>query len=631
MRSDWSLRVASAAAALAAFLAFPACTLVGAGIGHFADRGKPPKLKPVAVPEIQSLKPGTVLEVHMRDGRTLAGPYAGLSWASLEDYAPRYEAAGRALAGEATLPALGPGARLALTNDTLRTGDYLGIGPGFVSFREPSQAEAVRVDLQRVASLTDADGRRIAGNELRALALASRLPLLAGLRLGLPGDPVVPFEEVTSVSRSVKRSGTKTGLLIGLVADVALVIALVADSSSSPEPCTCQPNEPCYCDLESCPLIDSFDGRRYVLDAEPLGGATYEAARRADTVALEHLVATDNEYRLRLHNDQNEIDHVDALALRVVDHAPGARIVPDDQGRLHAIRATRAPDAAADRRGARIGTLLSRSDGRLWVSNPFVPDAGVAADPRDGVDLQFARPRAARSATLVVRAGATALGSLMLAAALRLHGRELPAFYAQLNGDPALRGAFEAAREREVLPSVRVWDGQDWTTIAHVRNLPSLLTRDQAVPLDLVGLPEGPLRIRIDGPPGFWVLDRVAVSWSASEVPSSQEQRLAVDRAKAEDGRDLGEVLRDTDGRRHTLRPGHDSVTLAFRVPPRRPGLARSVLLEATGYYVPILPAEGEPQRAAFRRLVEEPGAVARFTLDWLRVAARDVAVAREF
>jgi hypothetical protein len=42
----------------------------------------------------------------------------------------------------------------------------------------------------------------------------------------------------------------------------------------------------------------------------------------------------------------------------------------------------------------------------------------------------------------------------------------------------------------------------------------------------------------------------------------------------------------------------------------------RSVLVEATGYYNVVVPADGEPQREAFRRLVEEPGAVARFALE---------------
>jgi hypothetical protein len=65
-------------------------------------------------------------------------------------------------------------------------------------------------------------------------------------------------------------------------------------------------------------------------------------------------------------------------------------------------------------------------------------------------------------------------------------------------------------------------------------------------------------------------------------------------------------------------------VTLRFLAPPRRPGRLRSILVEATGYYNVVVPAEGEPQRLAFRRLVEEEHAVARFALERMRPGSAD-------
>ena len=626
--------VSQVATAVAASLVLSSCTLVGLGIGSLADRGRPPKLKPVAAPEIQALKIGSTIELGTRDGHTLSGTYGGLTWARPEEYEPRYETARQSLGAEGPLPALGPGARLVTADGKMATGEYLGLGPGLVSFREAAQPQPGRVDLDRVVSLTDAAGRTITGESLRLLVSSGRVPLEAGLLLESAGArQVVPFEEVTTVSRVVKsNTGKKTGLLIGLAVDVAVVtVAIISLSSSSTNTCHC-PNDPnCFCGGTSCPLVDSFDGRQYVLDAEPLGAATYEAAQRADTGRLDHLVETRGEYRLRLHNEQNEIDHVDAVVLRVVDHAPGTEVVPDDEGRLHAVSGLVPPAEGRDLRGARVAALLAASDGDLWISNPYGRRSDVEADLRDGVELEYPRPAGARSATLVVRAGATALGARMLGAVLALHGRELPAFSARLNGDPAARAAFERAREREVLPVVRVWDGQGWRTAGHIRDLPSLVTRDQAVAIDLGGLPEGPLRVRIDGPPGLWALDRAVVAWSESGRDAIHETRVRLERAVGEDGRELTAVLCDADGRRHTLRPGRDAVRLVFPAPASRPGSTRSVLVEATGYYEPVIPAEGEPQRAAFRRLVEEPGAVAHFVLDSLREETRAAVARREF
>jgi hypothetical protein len=97
------------------------------------------------------------------------------------------------------------------------------------------------------------------------------------------------------------------------------------------------------------------------------------------------------------------------------------------------------------------------------------------------------------------------------------------------------------------------------------------------------------------------------------------ETRLPLAEAITADGRDVTEILARRDGQRHSLRPHLDSVTLRFVAPQARTGRARTVLVEATGYYQVIVLAKGEPQREVFRRLVEEPGAVARFALDSLR------------
>jgi hypothetical protein len=43
------------------------------------------------------------------------------------------------------------------------------------------------------------------------------------------------------------------------------------------------------------------------------------------------------------------------------------------------------------------------------------------------------------------------------------------------------------------------------------------------------------------------------------------------------------------------------------------------VLVEATGYYNVIVRPEGEPRPEVFRRLMTEPGGVARFALERLR------------
>jgi hypothetical protein len=597
-----------------------ACTFIGYGIGSSVDKGKPAQAKPVDRQDLDSLRTGEPIEIHLWDGRVLTGRYQGLQWFRQEEYRQRYEAARAAIGTEVPLPALGPGARLVATFGAAATGEFRGVGPGFVSFVEPGSMPGV-VKLPQVVSLTDEAGRSVTGAELETLVLERRLPLVTGLMIEQPGgNEVVDHRDVASVDRLVRPHGARTaGLLIGLAADAAFFVALSNWDLSSSRSDT---------GSTSCPLVDSFDGRKWRLDAEPLGGAIYRAASRTDLVRLDTLAESGDEYRLRLHNDQQEIDHVDALALRVVDHPEGTEVVPDATGRLHVFGRAFAPvsgrsiaQGRPSRRDLALVAALRSADGRSWVSDgrdrhPWVPE-----DLRDGIEIEFPRPDAADTAVLVVRAGATSLGPRVLQDVLALHGRALKGFYARLEGDPAVRAAFERAREREVLPTVRVWHDGEWRVAGWLRDLPSLVQRDQAVPLDLRGVGGDVLRLRIDGPPGLWSIDRAAVAFG--ESARFDETRLTAVRATLEDGRDVADVLARADGRWHSLRPDRDTVTLVFRAPSRRRGDRRTLLVEATGYYNVMVPASGDPQPAVFLRLVEEPGAFARFALERLRTGPR--------
>jgi hypothetical protein len=620
-------RIVQVVLAGAGAVALCGCTLIGLAVGAHSDHGKPLQEKPVDREEVDMLKPGADIQVQLWDGRRLTGEYAGLEWARPDQYGPRYEAARTELAPEMVLPALGPGARLVVTNGNMATGDFRGVGPGFVRFVEPGRAEE-SIKTHRIVTLTDAGGRSVTGEALDALVKERRLPTVTGLRVWtVDGNEVIDHAQVAGVSRLVRsHSGRTTGLLVGLAIDVAVVGWFAYEMS---QPWT---TDSSTTNGTSCPLVDSFDGHGWVLDAEPLGGAIYRAAERTDVARLDRVAEVAGHYRIRIRNDQNEIDHLDAVALRVVDHSPGTEVVPDALGRLHVFRTAVTPEvgrvipsSAPDRRTGSVAALVAASDGEAWVSDWWGRDPSIPGDLRDGIELTYPRPEEASSALLVARVGATALGPRLLADVLALQGRDLGRFYASLEARPAAREAFERAREREVLPTVRLFDGTEWRVAGHLRDLPSLVRREQALPLDLRGIPGSTLRVRIDGPPGLWAVDRAVVAFDSEEA--LVDGRVPVESATSDDGRDVSDLLGRPDHRRLSLRPHRDAVTLSFPVPRRRPGRERTVLVEATGYYSVIVGAEGEPQREAFRRLVQEPGAVARFALERLRDRARVAAL----
>ena len=54
---------------------------------------------------------------------------------------------------------------------------------------------------------------------------------------------------------------------------------------------------------ESCPFIYSFDGEKYIFDAEPYGGATCEGRKRTEWCGLENLSEVNGQYKIKVTNE----------------------------------------------------------------------------------------------------------------------------------------------------------------------------------------------------------------------------------------------------------------------------------------------------------------------------------------
>ena len=91
----------------------------------------------------------------------------------------------------------------------------------------------------------------------------------------------------------VDKEQISTARTIGLVAGVAVgtivVIAAVVAATK-----------------QSCPFVYSWDGTRYVFDAEPYGGAIARGLEKDDYSELGQLREADGRYKLRMTNEVDE-------------------------------------------------------------------------------------------------------------------------------------------------------------------------------------------------------------------------------------------------------------------------------------------------------------------------------------
>lgn len=365
---------------------------------------------------------------------------------------------------------------------------------------------------------------------------------------------------------------------------------------------------------ESCPFIYSWDGERYVFDAEPYGGAISRGLERDDYGILERLRAVSGVYRLMVTNEVNETQMTNLLELWVVDHRPGARVVPDEGGRLHSIAAPVSAGSARDREGRDLTSWLAATDRKIWESLPLADSGGSV---RDEVVLTFLRPAGASHARLVANVGTGIWGSHMIREMLQLRGREVGAWYARVDGSEHSRDSLRAWNFREELYAlkVEVEVGGGWRLGAALPGAGPFVTEDRVVPLDLRGVTGDSVRLRLRPPRGFWALNSFALDFGTPEA-------LPVDTLRPLTARDVrwGDMLSAlavADDRYYAMPYTGDRGYVTFAAPPEPgPGLQRTVIAHTRGYYRLHLPIGADPDTAALRRIAEVPDGAARLAAE---------------
>lgn len=402
-------------------------------------------------------------------------------------------------------------------------------------------------------------------------------------------------------------------LLLGLYACfLAVEVAMAIGAATAPAP---PPTS------SSCPFLYSFDGARYILEAEPYGGAVTAGLARTEWIPLDRPAAVGGEYRLRMTNELSETEHVDEIKLLAVDHQPGLSVLPDASGRLHTIAAPLPPISAVDERGRDVLDLLTGLDGRFWEAT-FDPEAAAPAKGgwRRSLTLEFPKPAVAASVKLIADAWTTKEGSLAAKHYLELAGSGLDAFFAEVDArGPALFKLLSwYAREELYLLKAWVETPAGWSPRAVLYGGGPFMAKPKAYVLDVRDVPGEVLRIRLDPPAGFWRFDGFAVD--ASEDRPLEVREIAPSPARDAAGRGYEAELAAADGLSLVMPAGHPDIDLRFAAPSLRPGMERSLVLKAGGWYAPHFRRDGAPRPEEFKRILTEPGAALRLTQDgWRR------------
>lgn len=360
----------------------------------------------------------------------------------------------------------------------------------------------------------------------------------------------------------------------------------------------------------SCPFIYSFDGENYILDAEPYAGAVCQGLKRTEWCGLEHLEEVNGEYRILMTNELDETEYTDELKLVVVDHPWDVRVAPDTSGGILTISNPIAPARAYDREGRDLSVYVSENDLRVWVSKDQEKIPGRKEELKEELIFEFPKPKKTSRAKILFNGSSTLLGSQTLKYYLGLYGKQVSQWYEEVKnlGPAFFKMANTALREELYSLQIRVETENGWESRGMLIGGPFLISTEKVYILDLTGIPGDTLRIKLTPPAAFWKIDYLAVDYSDDLPVNITEIKAVKGTSNTPGGEDVTAILAENDDNYLVMPNTGDSAELVFQAPPRSPGMGRTVILRAAGYYHMHLKADGEPNRDILERIHSEPG-----------------------
>lgn len=415
----------------------------------------------------------------------------------------------------------------------------------------------------------------------------------------------IPLADVSSAT--VERTDPATFVAIGLVAVFFAIILIAASGDDEPEQSTSG---------SSCPYVYSFDGGRYVLDAEPLSGAISKGLERSDLCRLEHLRAHDGRYEVLVRNELEETQYLDQVKLRIVEHPQGSHAYVDLDGAVRVIADPLRATDARDEAGIDLRALVDAPDHIPWQS-AMPRDAAWRDVPlRHELTFSFPKPAGASEGSLVVGAATSLWGSIMMREMMQARGVRLAEWRRSIDaGGPAMEEMVRFnTREELYFLKLYLLEGDRWVQRGWIPGGGPMAAETRVIPLDLSGVTGDTVVMRVAPPRGYWAFDYLAMSYG--ELPASRVTDVPLDRAVVGDGGgDVTPSLSEADGAYHEMKHVGDAMVLTFAAPQAPAQGTRTVFLDTRGYYHSHIDETQPEQSALIAEMLENDGAIVRHSL----------------
>lgn len=327
----------------------------------------------------------------------------------------------------------------------------------------------------------------------------------------------------------------------------------------------------------SCPFIYTFNGEEYVFAGEIYSGAVYPPLERDDYLLLPDLVADEEQYSLKISNQLEEVQHTNLLELLVFDHPENMEVMADKYGVSHGITSEVLPVAASSLEGVDVLALVEKEDDLIYVGKDPSRDPPLL----DGIILTFEKPEQTDRMNLIVEAKNSYWLDFVYQNFREMLGISYDMWMKkQKNGDPQKMEDWTLSQHIPL--AIYLWKDGDWRFQDYFHTVGPMAFRKDILPLDLNGLEEGPVRVKLESGSYFWEIGYAALGAEGQVVHPGTIVHIA--QAINESGKDVKHQLMEDDDLYYIQPEIGNEATVTFRVPPG-PDLNRTIILHSKGYY----------------------------------------------
>jgi hypothetical protein len=336
---------------------------------------------------------------------------------------------------------------------------------------------------------------------------------------------------------------------------------------------------------QSCPFVYSFDGEKYVFDAEPLGGAITRGLERTEYSRLEHLKAVDNELKLVVRNEVEETQYIDQMRLLNVKHDEDKQVYPDLEGKFYQIKELLKPLAVYDENGRDLSKVISENDGLYWQTKMPVDSSLLQKRYRHELTFVFPRPEKARNVKLIVNIGTTLWGSKMIREMLQLYGNSIDSWYSKVNNKEIEYYQMMNFTENEETYKLKIFAKSEnkWIPKGFINGGGPLISETRVYNLDISDIKGDSLVLKCNPPYGFWTVDYAAVEYNYYSDPIIEYIPLA--EAVAKKDIDVKDKISNRDSIYYVMPKVGDAFSMIYIQDEDQNQNSSTYYLESTGYY----------------------------------------------